>query len=51
MFFKGRTMEDKLLLWPLLFEGDMKVDRVFYRWGYGYGYGYGYGDGNGYGYG
>jgi hypothetical protein len=50
-------MEDKKLLWPLLFDGQLKTavhtPRLLneYEYGYGRGYGYGYGNGNGNGYG
>jgi hypothetical protein len=45
--------EDVVLLWPLLFEGTVKTDTNFLRYGNGdgngngYGYGYGYGNGDG----
>jgi hypothetical protein len=41
--------EDVVLLWPLLFEGQLKTDANYLR--NGDGYGRGKGKGNGYGYG
>jgi hypothetical protein len=53
--------EDVVLLWPLLFEGKLKINTHSknlrngrgdgYDYGNGDGNGYGYGDGDGYGYG
>jgi hypothetical protein len=45
--------EDVVLLWPLLFEGEVKTDANYRRRGYGDGDGYGdgYGNGRGDGYG
>jgi len=42
---------DRVLLWPLLFDGEVKTDANYLRYGNGNGYGYGYGNGNGNGYG
>ncbi len=44
-------LADRVLLWPLLFDGQLKTDKNGLRNGYGYGYGYGHGNGNGNGYG
>ena len=46
MFSKGRTMEDKLLLWPLLFvAGQPKTDANYLLDGNGQGIGRGLGYG------
>ena len=43
-------LADRVLLWPLLFEGRLKTDTNYLLdgngngWGYGYGYGYGKGN-------
>ena len=44
-------MKDKLLLWPLLFDGQLKPDARRKNLRNGYGRGYGNVNGNGYGYG